>query len=107
MERSMSRTMVMAVALTCARAAWPCSGEVCSEDVRLATLDGGIPSNFLPLVLTGVRSTTAPVRLRSSDGGVVAAQPRSAGDLALFIDTGPLIEGERYQLDRQGGCNFG
>ena len=106
--RGTSRLGLIAVVLMSASAAWPCAGEPCIEEVAMATIDGGVPVNFQPLVLTGIRTVGSPVQVRRIDGGLVVTQARSAGGLALFVDTALLIEGERYELERGGGCqNFG
>lgn len=51
------RWMICGVLLGGASLAWPCAGEVCRRDPQLASIDGGVPSNF-PLLLTDLWDAT-------------------------------------------------
>ncbi|MDP1827703.1 MAG: hypothetical protein Q8L48_30805 [Archangium sp.] len=101
---------VCGVILASATAAWPCSGEQCVREPQFANIDGGVPSNLLPLALTDLWNafSGSEARVRQADGGLVVTQLRVVDSATALVDTAPLVEGERYQLERSAACpSFG
>lgn len=100
--------VICLVAIGIAAQAWPCAGEVCLDEGAFAHIDGGVPSNFFPLVLTDHRNayeySDQWVQLRQHDGGLVATQVRTVDALSVAVESPLLLEGERYQLTHGGGC---
>lgn len=102
------RWMICGVLLGGASLAWPCAGEVCRRDPQLASIDGGVPSNF-PLLLTDLWDATrypnsGGAQLNQVNGGPVVTQARFVDLSTVQVETAPLVEGERYWLERLSGC---
>ncbi len=102
---------MVGLVMVLAAVAWPCSPGPCSRGGALVTIDGGVPSNLFPLVITDLeaeylRSGVEDAGVHEEDGGLISTQLRIADRFSQLVETPALIEGERYVLQRTGGCVF-